>query len=1519
MSRQNNKGKYIADSQITASSELLQFFGPSQGRLDLSPSVSGVGGGWCAGDKDPDPYIQVDLLRIHTITKLATQGIETYTSWVTQFSVQYSIDGVRWYDYKESGKVRVFTGNRNTALHKIATFTTPITARIIRIKPLRANNDYKCLRMELYGCEPIEDCDTPVGLEDGRIENNQISASSHWNEHVASNARLNNRMHTDNNTGKVVWGGWCTDKKNIHQYLEVDLGHVRAVSGIATQGYQLNNFVKQYKMNYSIDGREWKSYKANGASMIFAANWDNETVIKNPLIRIFARFIRLNPVSWDVFGYVCMRVEIYECLPTKGSVPQVSPPGASYKVNRTSPLNVTCLLSGQEGFDYTWMRNGIPVVNSNTQTIYRQIFSNGTTLSTLRLQYIKYQDSGSVISCTAWYPGLAINTSRNVHVFVNAPRPVIKVSEHKARAISMGIIDPVPQDTAKYLVRYRIKDLENAPWSTTQFTRPRIKSSSIAYITLDKLIPFTTYVTEISSAYKDGDSGPYSIPVTFTTQEDVPSGPPRDVLVEPVSDGHIIVSWSVPGFDQQNGRIMKYEVTYRSKTKKPKSLFTQQLQKDIIGLEKDQRYEITVRAYTRVGPGPYSKYVIYSTETGLKPKTKTTMALEKLSKVTVTEYNAAKVTATVQNLTSKQTELQEQDIHMTANILNKVISTNSSSEKVGDNLLKTLSNVMDVDSEVLYKTQAKYNTSATLVKVLETYIEKGGRFTVDTDNIVVRRQQIKNSFKVLRTSVTTQNNKLYLNSTTEVTSGSEPKGSDASIIIPSSVFPKDETNNETVYFVYYKSSKLFAPNYQRIEVCRDGFTSSKLGKTESRGSTYTVERVASRGLVTESSPVISASLKGREVANLTEPVIIMFKLPPEMIEANQTKCVWWDFTAKNGRGGWSTEGCELQGVLNDTVMCECNHMTNFAALVDVYGPSSKPCGVHEIALSMIAYIGCGLSILGLCLTILTYGFCAKLRKDIAAKILLHLCIALLSVLIVFVAGIEKGVTSKLSCQIVAVLIHYFLLVAFMWFFFEAYFMYYAFVKVWNDHGDYILWKCASIAWGLPAVAVIVTIVVDKESYGGQHYCRLKDLPFFLAFLAPVVSIIFFNTIIFGIIMYKLSVRPPARSADKDRGREGILQLRRAFGILILVGLTWMFGFFAISSMRLVFTYLFAVLNCLQGFSIFMFYCVTQKNVRDCWRALLRCDLQSLNKKTMYTESYDPKTKTHLDTMRPRAKTEPAKGNTLQKDKLRPRMNTADVKLPIRDVYKPSEMSSDNPNYVNSEEDESAVKLLTHVTVTIEPPRDYQNALGSQCIDLDQSHEEIELMSRPESRSGSIRSHDTSRSRDPSKHGSRGTINSNQSTPKLFRIPRFNGGNSIGALSVENKSPVKINLKRTASHAPEAPKMYTPMCLRRTKSASSLGKDNRFSGKSLISFSSTSSESLSTDSQSAPRRSRLLRISDLDPDKYGELIISPQRGSVRGIVGHVETSVDTYDDIIEHEKKRSISLPPGAYSLHSSAQ
>ena len=44
---------------------------------------------------------------------------------------------------------------------------------------------------------------------------------------------------------------------------------------------------------------------------------------------------------------------------------------------------------------------------------------------------------------------------------------------------------------------------------------------------------------------------------------------------------------------------------------------------------------------------------------------------------------------------------------------------------------------------------------------------------------------------------------------------------------------------------------------------------------------------------------------------------------------------------RNSRGGgWSTEGCWLASSENGTVTCECDHLTNFAILMDTSGIST---------------------------------------------------------------------------------------------------------------------------------------------------------------------------------------------------------------------------------------------------------------------------------------------------------------------------------------------------------------------------------------------------------------------------------------------------------------------------------------------------------------------------------------------------------------------------------------------------
>ena len=90
------------------------------------------------------------------------------------------------------------------------------------------------------------------------------------------------------------------------------------------------------------------------------------------------------------------------------------------------------------------------------------------------------------------------------------------ISEVQARQITLHITDPTPADTSKYLVRYK-KDTGHAQWVTKE--KSKIGQGSDVYVTLNGVHPFTAYVVEVASYYKDQDEGPYSIPKRFTTKQ----------------------------------------------------------------------------------------------------------------------------------------------------------------------------------------------------------------------------------------------------------------------------------------------------------------------------------------------------------------------------------------------------------------------------------------------------------------------------------------------------------------------------------------------------------------------------------------------------------------------------------------------------------------------------------------------------------------------------------------------------------------------------------------------------------------------------------------------------------------------------------------------------------------------------------------------------------------------------------------------------------------------------------------
>ena len=99
----------------------------------------------------------------------------------------------------------------------------------------------------------------------------------------------------------------------------------------------------------------------------------------------------------------------------------------------------------------------------------------------------------------------------------------------------------------------------------------------------------------------------------------VPNAPPDNVQALTSSSTAILVTWDpVPEIDR-NGIITQYEVEFNQNTFNEISLSNLtttnglQLMVELEGLEEFVEYTVRVRAYTSVGPGPFSVAVMNRT------------------------------------------------------------------------------------------------------------------------------------------------------------------------------------------------------------------------------------------------------------------------------------------------------------------------------------------------------------------------------------------------------------------------------------------------------------------------------------------------------------------------------------------------------------------------------------------------------------------------------------------------------------------------------------------------------------------------------------------------------------------------------------------------------------------------------------------------------------------------------------------------------------------------------------------
>ncbi|XP_077988665.1 protocadherin Fat 4-like [Glandiceps talaboti] len=152
-----------------------------------------------------------------------------------------------------------------------------------------------------------DDIGEPLGMESGDITDAQLTASSFYDSnHTPQRARLYQPSE-----GSFA-GAWATAVNDNNQWIKVDLGRQREITGFVTQGREdADQWVTQYKISYSDDNSNWVYYKDDsGNDWVFDGNTDRYTTVPNMIDEHFlARYVRIYPVGY--YGHTSMRMEIY--------------------------------------------------------------------------------------------------------------------------------------------------------------------------------------------------------------------------------------------------------------------------------------------------------------------------------------------------------------------------------------------------------------------------------------------------------------------------------------------------------------------------------------------------------------------------------------------------------------------------------------------------------------------------------------------------------------------------------------------------------------------------------------------------------------------------------------------------------------------------------------------------------------------------------------------------------------------------------------------------------------------------------------------------------------------------------------------------------------------------------------------------------------------------------------------------------------------------------------------------------
>ncbi|XP_074607629.1 adhesion G-protein coupled receptor D1-like isoform X2 [Acropora palmata] len=354
------------------------------------------------------------------------------------------------------------------------------------------------------------------------------------------------------------------------------------------------------------------------------------------------------------------------------------------------------------------------------------------------------------------------------------------------------------------------------------------------------------------------------------------------------------------------------------------------------------------------------------------------------------------------------------------------------------------------------------------------------------------------------------------------------------------------------------------------------------------------------------SRILGTSIKPSQRTVFEENVTIVLQTITENHQNAEQECAFWKWNHLHPENGaWSSEGCWLLNAQENFTVCTCNHLTNFAILMNT--KKQKVPQKHKLPLSYITYVGLGLSLLGETITILAYLLLLWSKHNQQSHVHINLVTTLAMAQVFFLAGI-KSTQDQDFCTTVAALIHYFYLSSFCWMLIEGVMLYLLIIEVYNVAVK--LRYCYLSAYGFPGLVVTVTLLtahVTEEDgiyqYRSREWCWLSGRKHYIwSFVAPVILVTGINVVVFCAVVKEMLSMTSVKSTRLNALKTTI---KACVVLFPLLGITWLFGLLSLSQAGVVTQYLFTIFNSIQGLLIFLLHCARNSEVRSAWNEKLQ--------------------------------------------------------------------------------------------------------------------------------------------------------------------------------------------------------------------------------------------------------------------------------------------------------------------------